>query len=257
MYTRSKNSTLRSNSLALLLAVAIFCASALAHAQQRIAGADKRQIEVPVSAKEHNDISIAGGVVSKIRVVKGKIDYKRDSNGVLSFVMANDEPQTVSVTIIDEDANRFNLMLVPKPIPQQDIILLPTAAGFAATNNPVAGNTALQPTTSYQRRVKQFWVNVNDQTNGVPPAGAALSREVVNETIPLWKEASLQYVSRFIDGDLVAEHYELTNVSKDMLTVLEPELMRPNVVAIYLKDHTLSPGKSTKLIVFRGRNGND
>jgi type-F conjugative transfer system secretin TraK len=257
MYIHSEKST-RASSFSKLLAVAVIgCASLLAHAEQRITGADRKQVEVAVSAKEHNDISIAGGVVSKIRVVKGKIDYKRDSNGVLSFVLTSDEPQTVSLTVIDEEANRYNLMLVPKPIPQQDIVLVPTPSGVAVSTGVSGQSNAPQTTTSYQRRLKQFAVAVIDQTTHASAPSMGFSRQTVNELIPLWKEASLRYLNRFIDGDLVAEQYELTNVSKDMLNVVEPELMRSGVVSIFLSKQSLAPSEVATLIVFRGRNGNE
>jgi TraK protein len=246
-----------------LAVVALGCLSFLANAQQRITGADRKQIEVPVSAKEHNDLSIAGGVVSKIRVVKGKIDYKRDTNGVLSFVMTNDEEQTVSLTVIDEEANRYHLLLVPKPIAQQDIVLVPTPSGFTTSSGAMGSGGTQQSTTSYQRRLKQFaaavieqTTNATDATNATPPS-ASVSRQAVNEFIPLWKEARLRYLNRFIDGDLVAEHYALTNVSKEILNLVEQELMRAGVASIYLSKQSLAPSESATLIVIRGRHAHE
>jgi hypothetical protein len=172
----------------------------------------------------------------------------------LSFVLTNDEQQTVSLTIIDEEANRYNLLLVPKPIPQQDIVLVPTPNGFTATNGANGVSSTAQSTTSFQRRLKQFAGTVIEQTTQATAPSLGVSRQAINELIPLWKEASLSYLNRFVDGDLVAEHYELTNVSKDMLNVVEPELMRAGVVSIFLSKQSLAPSEAATLLVFRGRN---
>jgi hypothetical protein len=257
MCTLSKKLKQTSNWYRLFAGFALCVLSWSAIAQQRIVGADRRQVEVAISAKEHNDISIVGGVVSKIRVVKGKIDYKRDSSGVLSFVMATDEPQTVSVTVIDEDNNRYNLLLVPKPIPQQDISIVPTGSESATITSSAGALSSAQSTTSYQRRLKQFAQSVINHTNNVGGSAVGFTKQVVNESIPLWKEASLRYLARFVEGDMVAEHYELNNTTNETLQVLEAELMRPGVIGIYLNKQSLAPRESTTLIVLRGRSGNE
>jgi hypothetical protein len=260
MYFLSKklmrtNMTPTNRFVKLFVGVVLCALSHTALAQQRIVGADRKQMEVIISEKEHNDITIVGGVVSQLKVVKGKLDYKRDSKGALSFVLMGDDRQTISVTIVDEDANRYNLLLVPKPVPQQDIVLVPPSGSQPSVEDPSGDQSPAKHTTSYTRKLKRFAATLVSQLKSGVVAG--MSRQEVNQIIPLWKEARLTYRARYIDGDFVGEHYELTNISLESMQIVEAELMRPGVVGIYLAKQSLDLSKTTDLIVVRERTSNE
>jgi conjugal transfer pilus assembly protein TraK len=264
MLSHSKNSkptnsvgrgTWHSLSWALFVPVVFAAFVSSCYAEQRVVGADQRQIEIAISAKEGNALSIAGGVVRNVSVVKGLLDYKRDALGVLNFVVKSDEAQTISLTVTDEEGVRYHTMLIPKPIPSQEIVLVSSgAAGAQAPRGGAMGaSVAGGSTTSYQRRLKLFTSNVIESVASTATPVAGMSKTVVNELVPLWKEVTLRYVQRLVDGDFVAEHYELTNVSSELMQIAEPELMRPGVIGIHLAKQSLNPGEFTHLVVLRAR----
>ena len=61
---------------------------------------------------------------------------------------------------------------------------------------------------------------------------------------------------RTLEGALVGEKYQLTNVSKQRMVIDERELYRRGVLAVMVETLELEPGESTQImVVLEGRDG--
>ena len=61
---------------------------------------------------------------------------------------------------------------------------------------------------------------------------------------------------RTLEGALVGEKYQLTNVSKQRMVIDERELYRRGVLAVMVETLELEPGESTQvMVVLEGRDG--
>jgi conjugal transfer pilus assembly protein TraK len=75
------------------------------------------------------------------------------------------------------------------------------------------------------------------------------------EIVPLWNEARFVLV-RILDGTLLGEKYQLTNVSKSRMVIDERELYRRGVLAVMVESLELEPGEATQvMVVLEGRDG--
>jgi type-F conjugative transfer system secretin TraK len=239
-----------------LLSSTLTCAALFAYASSFAAttvdGADTRQIEVAISAKESNLLVVAGRRIDHVAARKGVLSHTPDQvAGVHHFIVQSDSPQTISMFVTDDKDTRYQLLLVPKPIPAQEIILRPSGQTSRATQSsdiaPIAASTM-----PYQRRVKSFLLSIADQLTA-----DSLLTQRVNVVTPLWKEVKLNFVAQYRDGDLVGEFYELTNLTMEPMTLVEQELMRPGVLAILIEEHVIQPGASTPVYIVRARSTNE
>ena len=75
------------------------------------------------------------------------------------------------------------------------------------------------------------------------------------EIIPLWSEARFVLV-RTLEGALIGEKYQLTNVSSSKMVIDERELYRAGVLGVMIDSLELAPGEATNVMVVReGRDG--
>lgn len=75
------------------------------------------------------------------------------------------------------------------------------------------------------------------------------------EIVPLWNEARFVLV-RILDGTLLGEKYQLTNLSKGRMVIDERELYRRGVLAVMVESLELEPGEATQIMIVReGRDG--
>jgi conjugal transfer pilus assembly protein TraK len=234
--------------------LAFFAWSTAAHAAQFIEGADTRPVEVTISAKDQNVLSVQGRRLDKVIPSRaGVLAYKQDqAAGTLYFSLTSDETQTVSVFATDSAGVRYQLLLVPKPVAAQDIVLKPGADPAATSNRTSSSSSEMARSASYQRRIKDLVYAMTDTENL-----SGLESVPINQEVPLWKEAKLIFERRFVDGDFIGERYLLTNVSQQDMVLVEQELFRSGVVGISIDNHTLPPTHQTAVYVVRLRGQRD
>ena len=219
--------------------------SSRSDASQLIENSDTQSVQVNVSARETNRLSIAGRrIANVIPAQAGLIGSKKDEvQGVLYFTMTAGKAEAGLVTVyVSDDKNiTYRLILVPRPIPGEDIIVQPPTEATATKRSGGADGKA----ASYQRSIKDLVLRMaNDD-----PA----NRIKVNKKIPLWQEGTLVLASRLQGTDLVGERYRLTNTSKTDMLIAEQELYRRGVLAVSVKSQTLAPGDSTDIFIVRER----
>lgn len=183
----------------------------------------------------------------------GQIVGKKDeAQGVLYFSLNPDAPPngTVTLFVTDEQNTTYKLVLVPRAIAAEEIILRPPAEKVATGKKPTAADGRAG---SYQRRIKDLvLVMADDELSDV-----AVDKVAVNKEVPLWKEGRLILESTYMQMDFVGEKYRLTNVSGADMLLVEQELFRRGVRAVSVRNQTLAPGDSTHIYIVRERKENE
>jgi conjugal transfer pilus assembly protein TraK len=248
MSQKSKKLSKLTLRISLLLSLA-----ASAEATQRVEGATERHIEVSISAKEQNRLAVAGRhIVTVVPSAKGAITYQKDEvQGALYFALSDLVPAGATVTLFvgDDRGQTYKIILVPKSIPGEEIILQPPQVREVSANaSPSTGSKA----SSYQRRAKALTLLMADDS----PSTRA-QQTLVNKEIPLWKEGRLVFLSKIMDGDIVGESYRLTNTSPSPMALAEQELYRKGVRSVAIEHHTLAQGQATEIFVVRDRGSHE
>ena len=235
----------------ILLSLAVSEASAT----QFVEKADRGHVQVLISAKETNRLAIEGRrIASIVPSDKGALSGQKDETGLgaFYFTLASDAHShgTLTLFVSDENGVTYKLLLVPRPMAGEEIIIRPPAEPEKI--EPVVRTDEAGRALSYQRRIKELMLVMADQeqNSGIQPVA-------VNREVPLWKEGRLVMLSTFTEGDLVGEKYLLTNVSPAPMLLVEQELYRRGVRAVAIDHHTLAQGESTEIFIVRERRGNE
>ena len=100
-----------------------------AYATQVVERADQAHVQVPISARETNRLAIEGRrIASVVPSVKGALSGQKDEAlGAFYFTLANDSHShgTVTLFVSDEKGVTYKLLLVPRPIAGEEIIIRP------------------------------------------------------------------------------------------------------------------------------------
>lgn len=229
-------------------------ASNQADATQIIENSDKQAIPVNISVRETNRLAVEGRRITNVVPAQpGLVSAKKDeAQGALYFTMSGEQSAvgTVSMFVSDDQNTTYKLILVPRPIPGEEIILRPANdKGSAARKTGASESRA----ASYQRRIKDLILMMSDDEL----QDGLVDKVDVNKEVPLWQESRLVFTTKFLESDLVGEKYRLTNVSRTDMLLVEQELFRRGVRAVAIKSQTLTPGDSTDIYIVRERNDNE
>lgn len=181
--------------------------------------------------------------------IKGKKD---EAQGVLYFTLDPEAPVngTVTLFVTDDQNTTYKLILVPRPIAAEEVILRPPVDRAAAAKKASAADGRA---TSYQRKLKDLvLVMADDELQD-----ATVDKVDVNKEVPLWKEGRLILEAKFTHDDFVGEKYRLTNVSSTDMLLVEQELFRRGVRVVSVRNQTLAPGDSTYIYIVRERKDNE
>ena len=219
-----------------------------AGAAELIEDADLKPQVVIISAAEQNALSIQGRrIASVIPPQNGLFQIQKDDAlGVLYFRLSMPSTQPISVFVTDDRGTRYQLMMNPKAVPAQDIVLkasVPVALGAAQSVTQADGVTRPM---AYQKRIKELILALAERSGS-----ARLTTTIVNKLVPLWTDGRLLYQEKVFDNDFVGEVYELTNIGASDLNLVEQELIRPGVIAVSIAQHSLEPNASTAIYIIR------
>lgn len=223
-----------------------------AGATQVVENADRGHVQVNISVNETNRLAIDGRrIANVVPSIKGVLAGQKDESlGAYYFTLASDSPNqgTVTVFVSDEKGVTYKLILVPRPVAGEEIIIRPP-------NEKAASSSRAAPdgrTVSYQRRIKDLMLVMADDE-----LKDSVETIAVNKDVPLWKEGRLILVAKYMDGEVVGEKYRLTNVSASEMLLVEQELYRRGVRAVAVEHHTLMQGDGTDIYIVRERKDNE
>lgn len=226
----------------------------VANAEYRVVGSESQIAEVPISRYEQNLIEIQDRkITSVIPSVNGSLAYQKDNeNGVLYFTLANPNfLGTISVFVNDDEGERYKLILIPTEQAAQEIVIVPPTK-VDDRKTVIQASELQEASGSYIYEIKNMMFSLARAGNGVN-VDDEMSKMVINEKIPLWKEADFQITNRYDNGVLVGEEYYITNVTKRTLVLREQEFYRNNVLAVSIGKSNLEPNETTTVYVVRGR----
>lgn len=233
---------------------ALLLSSSLANATQLIENANTQHVQVNMSARETNRLAVEGRrIVNVVPGQAGMLKAKKDeAQGALYFSLDPDTPATGTVTLfVDDDQGvTYKLILVPRAISGEEIVLRPPADKAAAAKRT---NSADGRAATYARRIKELVLLMSDEEL----QDSAADKIDVNKEVPLWKEGKLVLASKYLMGDFVGEKYRLNNVSTTDMLLVEQELYRRGVRAVSVKNQTLAPGNATDIYIVRERKENE
>ncbi|ANC47603.1 type-F conjugative transfer system secretin TraK [Comamonas thiooxydans] len=245
MFPRSKKSL-----SAILLLTSLLATEA--GATQVVENADRGHVQVNISVNETNRLAIDGRrIANVVPSVKGVLAGQKDEAlGAYYFTLASESPNqgTVTVFVSDEKGVTYKLILVPRPVAGEEIIIRPPSEKATPSSRAAADGR----TVSYQRRIKDLMLVMADDE-----LKDSVETIAVNKEVPLWKEGRLILVAKYMDGDVVGEKYRLTNVSPSEMLLVEQELYRRGVRAIAVEHHTLMQGDGTDIYIVRERKDNE
>lgn len=219
-------------------------------AAQYIEGADKRTVEVTVSSTQQNVLAIEGRrITSVIPSSAADLVYQKDQGqGVLYFALADSfKTGTVSVFVNDDQNVRYKLILVPRSVGSEEIILKP------GKNETAQGADSSRKEQSYIFQIKELVYHMaSDASNPSPENDEdGITRTVVNSQVTLWKEANLVLLRRYDSGNMLGETYQITNTSNSTLNLAEQEFYRKSVAGVAIENLVLAPGDLTLVYVVR------
>lgn len=210
-------------------------------ATQIVEHADRSHQEVHISASEQNLLSIEGRKIAHVVPSrKGVVSFLKDEvRGALYFALAKTFPSTGTLTffVADDQGAIYKLILIPRPMAGEEIILRPSQS--------VTQDLAKAQPGAYLTAIRHLLLTM---ARGLRGEGEVIQ---VNKRLPLWREASLLLLSQYPQADFIGEHYRLTNISEKAMRLAEQEFYRFGVLAVAMDRHSLAPGESTDIFMVR------
>jgi conjugal transfer pilus assembly protein TraK len=257
----------------LLLLVAVLLGST-ARSQQVVEGKDGQTLVAKISLREptrvkvdgHRINDVFGDVRSPDANPNGRIIVTTDkSKGEVFVRLAPNHTLPVNLFVSTDQAT-YGLVLSPIDTPADTIIIrhrANTSAGGSSaraqattTDASIGAPVALPKGTSHDRHIKSLLLAMASESESLQ---SGIEVREMGRELALWKEARFSHRRNFVSAGLVGEHYVLTNISVDTMTLAEPELFRENahILAIAIERHQLSPGDATNVWIVRQRGGNE
>lgn len=233
----------------LSLGLVVLLVSLDVDATQIVENAEITHQQVNISANEQNRIAVEGRrIANVVPSRKGVISVVKDEVlGALYFTFADDSPNpgTLTLFVSDDKGLTYKLILVPRPIAGEEIILRPPVSKASLISSQ--SNSTKGRAISYQRRIKDLMIVMSDELDD----GAEVVP--INKEVPLWEEGHLVLLKKYLKGNLVGEKYTLTNTSPSDMFLVEQELYRRDVRAIAIEHQALTAGDTTAILIVRGR----
>lgn len=224
------------NSIAIVLMVVVGNASAF----QTIDVVDGGVYHATVSRNNITRLVVDGGRVKETRFNMGEVATDTDADrGQVFFSIPERLDKPVSGFVTTNAGTTFTLVLNPVDGPGDSIILRepkpkalpkPSSSAFAETQHAKVRRIAL---AMYGKEC---------------PSDALCT--TTREKILLWKEVQFTLLRKAETTDLIAESYELVNLTSSEMVISEAEFYKKGVVAIVVENLILGPSASTRLHIF-------
>lgn len=196
---------------------------------------DRDMITISVSSKDPNIITAANDRITKYKyaAVKGVAKASFDSkDGILNINptgVFNDKP--FSMIVFTEKGYRYTLLLVPKKIPAQDIILN-NERSIAFEKTVIADNSA-KIANLVKAMIK------DDEITGY-------KKQTIEADVDENKQ-DLNHVVNYVGNEFTGEIAIYTNLTNANVTLQEQAFYGDKVMAVAISDTNLKPSEITKV----------
>lgn len=227
----------------LLLALCLANVSVAALAGQTLDGSPDDGLIATMSRSEPNLIRIEGRKIRRIQGVEGEFQVASDKDSGVAYVKPAADKSFLTLFVADDGGRHWKLNIKVADVPAETIVIRDRSR---LRQEPKA-IAADESRNAAIRRVMLALVRDAEPEDMV-------AKDVL-DIVPLWNEARFVLV-RTLEGALVGEKYQLTNVSTQRMVIDERELYRRGVLAVMVETLDLEPGESTQImVVLEGRDG--
>jgi conjugal transfer pilus assembly protein TraK len=219
--------------LNVLLTASIALASLQAEAAQLLSGKPDDTMPAQISRHEPTLIRIDGAKIRQIFGTNGDYNSAPDSESGVVYIQPAPDKSAITVYVADDTGHTWKLLLMVTDAPTDPIVIKGRA--------PEAG--------SQQARGKDLARNQEIKNALFDLLSAGEDEATLTEdTIPLWKESKFVRV-KVLEGNLLSEQFQLTNISKAPMVIDERELYRRGVLAVVVERPQLASGETTSVYI--------
>ena len=216
------------------------------HALQIVDAHDGETVLAKISRKEVTRIAFEHGRVQKVTGNAGEFVLEKDDEKGQVFIRPSD-PQSVKPINVFLASKRSTVALLLQPVdtPSDTIVIREPQARSQV-------RSLLESSGRHVRTCKNLLLAL---------AGDALPDDMEAKEpardVALWRGARLTLQRMLLGASVVGEKYQLTNIGTTDLTIAEPDLFKPGVMAVSVEHAILQPGSATNLFVIRERRSDD
>lgn len=191
-----------------------------------------------LSSKNLNLIKFPSSGV-KVYTSSKVLDIKIEEGNVFVKFLEEISLPPQEVFFILSTGEVFSMILVPKEIPSQTIVMrLP--------QEDMAGALEWETSHNYISGLKNL---VKAMYEGRPPMGFTIKE--ANREVPVWSEVRMTLKQIYHGATLVGEIYEVLNIAKEPIRFSEKEFYESGILAVSLEKHELRPGEKTELYLVK------
>ncbi len=228
---------------AMALATVLGSFSAPALSGQYLEGNPDDGLTATVSRSEPNLIRVEGRKIRRIQGVEGEFVVTPDKETGTAYLKPSTDKPIFSVFVADDAGRHWKLILKVADVPAETLVI-------RDHSQKRAEGRAFLADESRNAAIRRVLLALSRDTE---PEDMTARDSL--EIIPLWNEARFVLV-KTLEGPLIGEKYQLTNVSSSRMTIDERELYRRGVLAVMVDSLELEPGEATNvMVVLEGRDG--
>jgi len=198
-----------------------------------------------ISQKEVTRISFERSRIRKVTGNAGEFALEKDEEKGTIFIRPASPESTKPINLfVSSDRSTVALLLQPVDTPSDTIVI-------REGRDPLA-TSRVEKSGFHVRTLKNLLLAM---------AGDALPEDMeVRESgrqLALWPGVRLTLQREWLGAGIVGDKYQLANIGKSDLNLVERDLYKPGVMAVSLEHASLRPGEATNLFVIRERRAND
>lgn len=178
-------------------------------------------------------IRVEGHRIRRMFGAEGDFTVTPDKDAGTAYIKPAADKQAFSVFVSDESGRTWKLLLSVADGPSESIII---------RGKPEPGNKQADRDMARNQAIKRVLLALES------PDATDMESRVMNELVPLWKEAMFVLV-KVVEGPLRGEKYMLTNTSDKPMVIDERELYRRGVVAVSVERPELKPAETAAVYV--------
>lgn len=198
---------------------------------------------VKISTNEITRLAIENGKIRSILVSENQLVVTTDEASGQVFIRPVVVDRPINARIVTTSGHTYSLVLQVVDIPQEDVILKDTAA--AATEK--LGNVD-RASSTYTRALRKLITSMAADDEIV-----SAKAKVANQEVGLWEGTRFILRATYSEKAMTGERYQLFNVGKEQIRVVEQEFYRPGVLAVAIENMSLDPGQATSVYIVRGQ----